>query len=174
MAVAIVKSGEVVKIASGGYYTTEDGLQRPVVVNKEFGFYEFIADPMAAPKGKKKQSVSHVIDDGAGTVTETIMYVDMTPEEIKRATNEPIDALILASEKQALEAGLIRTLIEDLMNRALDQAGELLGMTLPLSAEQRASIEAQLLDEAGPYFSRPYAKIHANAAERDDLRKQRL
>jgi len=140
---------------------------------KQHGVYDYFYEVANPPVGKKAVP-NRVIDHAAGTVTDGFLYVDMTSDEIKQATNGPIDQQILASEKQALETGLIRTLIEDLMNRALDQAGVLLGMTLPLSVEQEASVEAMLLDEAGPYFSKPYAKIHANAAERAALRTQRV
>lgn len=171
MTIAIVKNGVFLhttnepKIMVNGQWELAE-------VRPEIGFYEFIPARNEATPTQKAQGTTFAVGDGV--VTETYLYVDKTAEEIKTETNSKLDAKILSSERQALETGLVRTLVEDLMNRALDQAGLLLGMTLPLSGQQKESIEAMLLDEAGPYFSKPYAKIHANAAERAALRVQRV
>lgn len=172
MTIAIVKNGVFLHTTNEPYIRTEDGYMRPAVVNKDLGFYEFIPARNEASPTQKAQGTTFAVGDGV--VTETYLYVDKTQEEIKNETNSKLDAQIVSSERQALETGLVRTLVEDLMNRALDQAGLLLGMTLPLSGVQKESIEAMLLDEQGQYFSKPYAKIHANAAERAALRTQRI
>lgn len=141
---------------------------------KEHGIYEYWYELEIPPAGKKSTGPVMDIDGDAGTVTKRYVYVDMTADEIKQANNSPLDVQIKSLEQQAIEQGLVRTLIEDLMNRALDQAGVLLGFTLPLTTEQKASIEAQLLDEEGPYFSVPYWKFWTNANQRAVLRGQRL
>lgn len=74
---------------------------------------------------------------------------------------EAIDAEILALEKQAIEQGLIRTIIDDLLIRSLAIAAAG-GVT-----------EAQLLDPQSEHYSRAYQKVHANAVERALLRAQR-
>lgn len=173
MTIAIVKDGQFLHTSNQPILMV-NGQYEKAEVNKELGLYEFIPARNEATSTQKAQGTTFTVDNVAGTVTENFIYVDKTADEIKTKTNSDLDAKILSSEKQALETGLVRTLVEDLMNRALDQAGLLLGMTLPLSGQQKESIEAMLLDEAGPYFSKPYAKIHANAAERAALRVQRV
>lgn len=82
-------------------------------------------------------------------------------EQIESDRIAKIDQQILALEKQAIEQGLIRTIIDDLMIRSL------------AIAAQSGVTEAQLLDPESEHYSRAYAKVHANAAARAVLRAQR-
>ncbi len=90
-----------------------------------------------------------------------VVIRDKPPAEIEAARVAALDAQILGLERQALEQGLVRTLIDDLMTRSL------------AIAAQAGVSEAQLLDPESPHYSRAYAKVHANAAERAALRAQR-
>jgi len=84
-----------------------------------------------------------------------------TAEQIEAARIAGIDAQILALEKQAIEQGLIRTIIDDLLIRSLTIAA------------QSGVTEAQLLDPNGEHYSKAFDKVHANAAARAALRAQR-
>lgn len=90
-----------------------------------------------------------------------VIYTRKPEEQIEKARVAKIDEQILALEKQALEQGLIRTIIDDLMIRSLTIAA------------QSGVTEAQLLDPESEHYSRAYAKVHANAAARAVLRAQR-
>jgi len=76
---------------------------------------------------------------------------------------EAIDAQILALEKLAIEQGLIRTIIDDLLIRSLQIA----------AAAHPPVSESELLDPQSQHYSRAYEKIHANAVARATLRAQR-
>jgi hypothetical protein len=91
-------------------------------------------------------------------------YLICTPkpaEMVEAARVAKIDAQIVALERQAIDTGLVRTLIDDLLARSLQLA------------TQAGVTEAELLDPESPNYSRAYAKVHANAAERAALRALR-
>lgn len=79
-------------------------------------------------------------------------------EEIRVAK---IDAEILALEKQAIDQGLLRTIIDDLLIRSL-QVAEAGGVS-----------KAQLLNPQDPSYSKAFEKVNANAEARAALRAQR-
>ena len=158
MTVAIVKNNLVMKIADGGYYTTDDGYQRPVVIAKEFGFYEYIENPPVLTN-QKVASTSLSIDHVAGVVTKQYVIVDKTQEEIKNETNAKLDAQIDALERQAILPRITRD-----MHRMV---------TLQAAAGQGIT-EADLLSEGNPNYSAGYARFYTFDAEIAALRSQRV
>lgn len=83
------------------------------------------------------------------------------PEQLKQLWNDKLQAQIDALERQALQDGLVRTLIDDLLKRSLDLA------------HQAGLSEADLLTPTSPSFSRAYEKVHNNKVARDVLRSQK-
>lgn len=158
MTVAIVKNGEVVKIADSGYYTTEDGYKRPIVVAKEFGFYEYIEVPPTLVN-QKVASTSLVIDDAAGTVTKQYVVVEKTADEVKTETNAAIDAQIDALERQQLLPRITR----DMHKMVTLKEATALGIT-----------EANLLDELHPAYSPGYRRFYDFDAAIALLRSTRI
>ena len=95
--------------------------------------------------------------------TDDAPYVTWTrkPEEqITQAHNSKVQQQISGLERQAIEQGLVRTIIDDLLIRSKGIAAQA-GIT-----------EAMLLDPTSPAYSAAYAKVHANDVARADLRKQ--
>ena len=165
MTIAIVNkaTGEFLHTAPDGIPVRDSlGVMRPRSVDKSEGWYEFVATQLNPPSGQKPQGSTFIVDHDAGTVTENHLYVDMTADEIKQATNGPLDQQIMALEKQALELGLLRTVMEDLQARFL-------------AAAAAANItEEMLLDSEGAAYSPSYAKLHNNITDRAALRAQRI
>lgn len=127
-----------------------------------YGWFDFVPTQPDPPAGQKAQGTTYTVDLAAGTVTENHLYVDMTQEEIKDANNRPLDAQILSLEKQAIELGFLRTVMEDLQSRFV-------------AAAVAANItEDQLLDPDHPAHSPSYAKLHKNITDRAALRAQRI
>jgi len=105
--------------------------------------------------------------------TGEVTTVELTPSEVAEAearaasendaahANARIDQKILDLEKQAIEQGLIRTVIDDLLIRSV-QIAAAAGVT-----------EAQLLTPSDPHYSRAYEKVKANAVARATLRAQK-
>lgn len=106
---------------------------------------------------------THTREETADRMPPYITYPPKPPEQVEAARIAKIDAGILALEKDAIEQGLIRTLIDDLLIRAQEIA----------AAHNPPVTEAQLLDPESEYFSRSYQKAHANAVARAALRAQR-
>jgi hypothetical protein len=114
-----------------------------------------IADPV---RGDDNLFYNQEIDDAP--------YLIVTPkpaEMIEAARVAKLDQQILALEKQAIEQGLIRTIIDDLLIRSLQIA----------AAANPPVTEAELIDPESPNYSRAYHKVHTNAAARAILRSQR-
>ena len=106
------------------------------------------------------------------TVEEAFFYNELTDapyaewtlkdaDYLKQLWNDKLQAQIDALERQALQEGLVRTLIDDLLKRSLDLA------------HQAGLNEADLLTPTSPSFSRAYEKVHNNKVARDVLRSQK-
>lgn len=165
----------IVNPATGEFIRTEpsaetvvgfDGLNHrldePVDDLRAAGIYAFSPDERQPPYGKRESGATFNVDQINGVVTELFIYVDMTPDEIKAETNAEIDAQLLAKERQAIETGALRTVLEVVQGVLLKDA-QAAGLT-----------EAQLLDKKGAAYSPAYARLHANSVERDALRAKRL
>jgi hypothetical protein len=133
--------------------TGEKGIDMTIPANRErFGVTE-IPDPVRMPD---ETHYNQEINEAP--------YLICTPkpaEMVEAARVAKIDAQIVALERQAIDTGLVRTLIDDLLARSLQLA------------TQAGVTEAELLDPESPNYSRAYAKVHANAAERAALRALR-
>lgn len=121
---------------------------RPVVVN--------ITPP------NEYQVSRDTVSIGDDVVTISNVLEDLPEAQRKLIHNKIIDDQILEIEQQALRLGLLRTVMEDLQDRSIS-----------LAAASGIS-EAQLLDQNGPYYSPPYAKLHENIKARAVLRAQRV
>lgn len=131
-------------------YIDEQGTQY-VQVPQEL--YEEIPDPV---RESDETHYNQEIDDAP-----YLIVTPKPPEMVEANRVAKIDAQILGLEKKAIDDGLIRTIIDDLLMRSL-QIAAAGGVT-----------EAQLLDPQDPNYSRAYEKVHANAVARAALRKQR-
>lgn len=117
---------------------------------KQYGIFDFIPASGETPAGKKPQGMTFSVDLDAGVVTETFIYVDMTPDEIKQATNGPLDAQIVALEAQNLYNRGSRTI--DLSAMEKEAARQLYGYEIvdgvvrdkQLTPEQTTEIQAAL------------------------------
>lgn len=131
-------------------YTDEQGTRHTRVPPD---LYEEIADPV------RESDETHYVQE-----IDEYPYVINTPkppEMLEAARIAKLDQEILSLEKQAIEQGLIRTIIDDLLIRSLTIAAQA-GVT-----------EAQLLDPESEHYSKAFAKVHGNAAARAVLRAQR-
>lgn len=158
----------IVDLATGQFLHTKqngipvrdsNGVLRPYTVDKAEGWYEFISASNQPPAGQKAQGTTFSVDHDNGTVTESFIYVDMTPEEIKNSINGPIDAQIEALERQVLLPRITR----DMHKMVTLQAAAGLGIT-----------EAELLDENSPHYSPGYAKFRLFDDQLAALRAQRV
>lgn len=131
-------------------YTDEQGTQYPQVPKE---LLTEIPDPV---RGDDETCYNQEIDDAP-----YLIVTPKPPEMIEANRVAKIDAQILGLEKQAIEQGLIRTIIDDLLIRSL-QIAAAGGVT-----------EAMLLDPQDPHYSKAYEKVHANAAARAVLRAHR-
>ena len=121
MQIAIVANGQFLHTKPAGQMVRDSqGVMRPRVVDKAEGWYEFIPardesgavayqaataetpEVLAVPKTRKAQGTTFTVDDVAGMVTESFLYVDLTADEIKAANNTPLLAQIAALELQQL------------------------------------------------------------------------
>lgn len=157
MTIAIVKNGVFLHTTNEPYIRTEDGFLRPAKVDKDLGFYEFIPARNEATATQKAQGTTFQVGDGV--VTETFLYVEKTPEEIKTETNAKLDAQIDALERQAILPRITRD-----MHRMV---------TLQAAAGQGIT-EADLLSEGNPAYSPGYARFYAFDAEIALLRASRV
>lgn len=160
--IAFVKDGAVIGRTSAdetvvGLDLLNHRLDEPKCDLIAAGIYELIQPECRPPAGMKVKESVYVIDDGF--VTESHIYVDMTPEEIRHATNCPLDAQIDALERQSILPRIVR---DNLRQQALREASAL-GLT-----------EANLLDPAHPACSPGYMKFMALHNEIADLRKRRI
>lgn len=158
----------IVDLATGQFkHTTNmpvveiDGINRRTDSEdrKQYGIFDFIPASGEAPAGKKAQGSTFAVDLAAGTVTETFLYVDMTQEEIKQATNGPLDAQIEALERHQLLPRITR----DMHRMVTLQAAAAQGIT-----------EADLLDENHAAFSPGYKRFYDFDAQIAALRAQRV
>ncbi len=143
-------------------FTAEDGTRYPSLTDpalrQHLGITE-IADPQPPTEAAEHP------DWYFRTEQDLAPYVAWTRKsdaQIAEEHNSRIDTQILGLERQALESGLVRTIIDDLLLRSVQ-----------LAAAQGVT-EAELLDPNSPHYSRAYEKVHANAAERAVLRSQKL
>lgn len=116
----------------------------PLAERKLLGLYDF--QPVGlldCPPGKKLQGPIYMEDHAAGVVVESFLIVDMTEQEIKDANNSPILAQIAALEQDALEKGLLRTAIEQLL--LLVPTGSPAHTKLLENDQARAALRAELV-----------------------------
>ena len=66
------------------------------------GWFDFVPARDESLPGQKAQGTTFSVDAEAGTVTESFLYVDMTAEEIKDATNNPLDQQIDGLERREM------------------------------------------------------------------------
>ena len=127
MTIAIVENG-VFKhtIASGKMVRDSKGVMRPRAKDISEGWYEFIPARNAAPAGQKAQGTTFTVDDVAGTVTESFLYVDLTAEEMQTNNNDPLLSQIAALETQQLLPRIVR----DLAKKSLAEDAVTAGITL--------------------------------------------
>jgi len=157
MTIAIVKNGQFLHTTNEPYIRTEDGFLRPAKVDKDLGFYEFIPARNEASPTQKAQGTTFSVSDGV--VTESFIYVDKTPEEIKTETNTKLNDQIDALERQQLLPRITR----DMHRMVTLQAAAAQGIT-----------EAQLLDENDSAFSPGYKRFYDFDAQIASLRAQRV
>lgn len=115
--------------------------------------YDEIPDPA---RGDENLNYNQEIDE-----VPYLIATPKPPEMVEANRIAKIDQQILALERLAIEQGLIRTIIDDLLIRSLAVAAQA-GVT-----------EAQLLDPESEHYSKAFAKVHGNAAARAVLRAQR-
>ena len=107
------------------------------------------------------QDREQIITINDAEVAITYVVTDKPAEVVTAERVARIDEDIRALERRAVEQGLLRAVMDDLLLRFRTEAGNL-GIT-----------EAQLLNPQHPAHSPAYAKVHANEAARAALRARR-
>lgn len=155
---AIVSDDELVVVEWRSYSQPLDLGTVRRLPNGRLKIRPVVETPVAVlPTQEQQQNIIINADE----VAITYIAINKPVEVVTAERIAVITAKIFALEQQALEQGLIRTVIDDLLMRSL------------VIAAQAGVTEAQLLDPESPHFSRAYQKVHANALERALLRAQR-
>jgi hypothetical protein len=90
---AIVKDGAVVRTLVGEYLRDSKGELRKIEKDIAEGWYEFIPAVQNVPEVQKISGTQVTVDDTAGTVTESFLYVDLTAEEKAAIRNPRLKAI---------------------------------------------------------------------------------